>query len=378
MKVCLSTLIVIFALAQSIHAGSGEEVISDEKTLTLEQVLNHAVKKSPEILKVRRDLLTRLAEATDVQTPESPEVQVDYLQPTGDIGEEESPSSVDFEFTMPLRISYFGVRQAYASALKDVARQENQAAVYAGLNNVTLAYYRLWALEQRMAYLENAEALSKDIIIRIQARKDEVPEQQALLFEAEAYRFGAEAGAARAQILEAHQEIIRMTGLPYSGIKTVRPMFVPVPLNESQLKQFARSRSGMRQLIQARTRAADRALDVARLDVIPEFSPRFLYEWSEAEEEKRWGVGVAVKIPFLNQNKAEIQKARAEVDLAHAEEKAFQTISLDRLIEMRVRTARAFQTRADSYWTKILPAYRKLYLVTLINCLLYTSPSPRD
>lgn len=335
------------------------EQISSDREFTLNQVLRASLQNNPDIKKIDLDLAEKLARATEIQIPENPELQIDVFSP------ESGSKRYNAEVAQSLRLSHFGLRQIYAAALKHAATMERQADLIRVLNDTALLYYRYWALEKRAVMLADSEKQAAEVAKRISEALEakETPAIEGNLFKAEALRFGAELKVTQAEKAQVQADLLRAMGLPWQEIKVSRPLLAPIPTKLFTLQEFALQRTNLRDLVIARQRAANRRYDVARVDIFPELAPRFVYERNEDGVED-WGAGLAIRIPLWDWNQAENKRAKAESELANAEARAFDRVTLDRIIEIRHRRAIALQARADAFWNDVIPTYQKSFEIS--------------
>lgn len=347
---------VAFAQADKTKQG---EIIS----LQLDEVLRLALINSPDIKRVDAALAEKLAKATEIQLPPNPELQVDALVPSDKASDFRLTPSYAAEFTQPFRLSHLGMRQIYATALKNTARIEQQADLLRVLNETVLQYYRLWMLQKREAILADSEKQAKEVTVRISEaiENQETPSTEANLFKAEAIRFGVELKATQAERLQAQADLLAAIGSPWKEIRLAPPDLRPIPEDRFKLTGFAQTRANLQRLVEQRQRAAARRYDVARLDIFPELSLRGLYDRSADGNDETWGAGLIVRIPIWDFNQAEVQRSKAEKAVADADAQGLDRLTFDRIVEIRMKRATALQTRAQAYWNDVLPAYQKSY-----------------
>jgi len=331
--------------------------------VTLGEVLRLSLRASPEILRIDAALAEKLAHATDVQLPPNPELSAEYFPQEEELRRLGAPNEYDFELSQQFRLSHFGMRQAYASALKETADLESQADLLRVLNDTTLLYYRYWILSQREQMLDDGQRQAAEIIKRVSAAvaRADAPSTEGNLFRAEAIRFSTELEATRAERKEAQTELLRAMGLPWQELRVAAPILKRVPAETFRLLQFAQSRANLRTLVLARLRAANRRADVAAMDMFPELTARVLYSVTTDWNEPEFGGGFSVRIPLWDWNQAERQRADAQRALSAAEANAVDRLTFDRIVEMRQRSAISTQRRAEAYWNDVIPAYRKAY-----------------
>jgi outer membrane protein TolC len=367
---CVGVGLCLVVCGRSLTAGEagkpegGREV--SVRTITLGEALRMTLRHSPDILRVDADRANRLATATETQLPPNPELMAEYFPQEEELRALGAPNEYDFSITQEFRLSHLGLRQAYASALKDVARMEHQAEIIRVLNGTVLLYYRYWILGQRRRILEGAQQQAQEIAERISTAIEsaETPSTEGNLFKAEVERFKAEIAVTQAEENETHLQLLRAMGLPFQAFGVTAPVLRRVPDDSFVLLRFAQQRANLRELVRAQQRAADRHQDVAHLDIFPVLTAKFLYSTTTDFTEPEYGGGVGIRLPLWDWNQAERQRATAEKKVADAEAGALDRLSFDRMIESRQRRAIALQARADTYWREVVPSYEKAYALT--------------
>ena len=101
--------------------------------------------------------------------------------------------------------------------------------------------------------------------------------------------------------------------------------------------------------------------DIARWDVFPELSPRFIYAVATDGSEDKWGIGLSFSLPIWDWNQAEIKKARAEKKVIDAEARALDRTTFDRLVEIRMKRAIALEEKQKLYWKEVIPTYQQSF-----------------
>lgn len=344
-----------------VHASElkGEPVVS----MQLDEVLQLALKSSPEIKRIDATLADKLAAATEAQILQNPELEVEGVVPSTKAKDFRLTPAYEVKLTQPFRLSHFGMRQTYALALKQTARLEQQAEVLRVLNETVLLYYRLWMLQKRELILEDSEKQAKEVLTRIAEaiESQETPATEGNLFKAETVRFGVELKATQSERRQAQADLLAAAGSPWKEIQLTPPVLSPIPDDRFKLTEFAQTRANLQLLVEQRQRAAARRYDVARMDIFPELSLRGLYDRNADGSEESWGAGLVVRIPIWDFNQAEVKRSQAGKAVADAEAQAFDRMTFDRLVDIRMKRAIALQTRAEAYWNDVLPAYQKSY-----------------
>lgn len=344
-------------------SASAETPAGGMTTLTLHETLRRSLRNHPDIARLGEGLADKLATAIEIEVKLNPSIALSrgvVLAP-GDRG-----NTYSFEMEQPLRPSDFGLRDLYAGALRVTANLEQQVDVIRILSDTAVNYYRLWALQEREAILEDARIQAGLVVESLQqqlaAGQGNVSQQS--IFQAEAARFGAELLAVRGERAGAQAELQRATGLAFRELRLAQPGFTPVP-STFALTRFADSRSGVRRIILARRAAASRGLDVAMADRFPEFGPGIMYSYNSMDKEAEFAFTISARLPLWDQNQGPITRARGALDAANRELAAYDRVSLDRIIEGRRQQVLNLEARANAFRNEVIPAYHAAYDASL-------------
>lgn len=339
------------------------EAVQAETVLRLEDVLKLSLKANPDIYRLDANLATKLAAATEAQILKNPEVDISYLPEDKELHALGVKNEVEIELSQSFRISHFGLRQAYTTALKTSASLEQQAEIFRVLNDTVLLYYKTWLLQKQETALVNFQKETKTLLQYIEQslKNQETPQLEGNLFQAEIARWDAELKITQAAQQEAQIELLRAIGSPWQKIKLIEPRLKPISTNLFQLAQFAQTRASLQKRILAQQHVAQRRYDIARWDIFPELSPRFIYATATDGSEDKWGVGLSFSLPVWDWNQAEIKKSRTEKKIADSEANTLDRATFDRLIEIRMKKAVALEEKSQIYWNIVLPTYQKSF-----------------
>ncbi|MFN2508101.1 MAG: TolC family protein [Chthoniobacterales bacterium] len=334
------------------------------RALTLEEALRRSLQFNPEIAKVDASLADKIAAAMEAEVKANPAFK---LTGAGTSQRGGDGAFAEIELEQPLRPSDFGLRKAYAIALRAAANLEQQAEVLRLLNQTAVLFYRLWAWQERAALLtgarEQAGVALRTINEQLQAGQSDLSQRN--IFQAEEARFTAELLAVRGERAGAQSELQRATGFPFGELRLARPVFGPVP-DTVVLSQFAESRAGLRRLALARQAAAAGSLSVAHADaVFPEFAPGLIYSYGSRNRESEFGVTIAGRLPIWDRQQGPALRARGALEAANREMASFDRVSMDRLIALRRQQVLNLQARVDSFRDQVVPAYRAAYDATI-------------
>ena len=353
----MKKIIAIIAISAAFPAAAFAE------SVTLDQVIKDSLQKNTGIFRVQREYEDKLADATETQILDNPELNVDAIRAKGENG-----TGADVELSQPLKLSQLtGSRVRYADALTRVADTEQKYEILKVVNETTVLYTQGWLLFERKKLYENYadDAEKMKSLVNSSAKQGQTSPAASHLFSADAAKLRADANAVDAQLRQIRADLGRLTGKSYISADFQRPVFGAVPADIETLQRFADARSNLRNVVKSRIDAAERRLGIADQDaVLPEIGPRLIYSRSPDGDEKSYGVGIGLRIPLWNQNDAERKRASAELRQAKSEADLFAGLPQKDLIAELRQSAAAMQDRADSYFESILPGYRKSYELT--------------
>jgi outer membrane protein TolC len=331
--------------------------------VTLEQMIGESLSKNSGIYRAQRDYDEKLASASETKTIDNPELNADAIRRQGDGG-----TGVEIELIQPLKYSQIsGARARFANALTQAAGIEQKFEILKVINETTTLFIQLWLHSERKklyaSYAADADRMQK--LVGASASQGQTSPAAAQLFTADAAKLRADAVAVDAEVRRTRTDLMRLTGRNMKTAELQRPIFSPIPAELAKLTGFATSRSNMRNILQARVRTAERRFNVAEQDaVLPEFGPRVLYSRSPDGEETSYGIGVTLRIPLWSRNEAERARATAELRQAQRESDLLARAPSQDIIRDLQENASGLQARADSYFSVILPGYRKSYQLT--------------
>jgi outer membrane protein TolC len=347
-KRCASVVLVWLA---------GSSAAMAQTPVTLSDVVARALQHSPDVLRLDRDLAVRLADAVDAETRANPEMEV-----LGRLSDAGDGAGVEVELSQPIRLSDFKLRPLYATALRQAGTLEQEAGLFDLVNRVTELYVAHWAAQAREDLARRAAAEASDITAEIERirTQQQLPTVQFNVFEPEALlrREDATLHAAERAALEARLalEIGGDGGL----LRTADPLLATLPPLDAVLT-FASANDFGARLARGRITVNEARLAVAEKDRLPAITPRANYEVEPGGNARAWGVGVAVEIPLWDVNAAEIARARAALQESRMHLAQLNGGAREALIAGLYRQATLLDSRAESFRSKIVPAYRDTY-----------------
>lgn len=330
------------------------------ETLTLEQALSRALENTPASARIARHIADRQARATEWETLRNPELEFDHT-----LSETNGDGGFSAELIIPMKPSYFGDRQALASAIRETASLEERTQMLVVMHDVTRQYLALWLLQKHAEFLqENLEFARKtDKAIQQAAKGGEVQLSDSHLFHAETLKFQEELRELEAEIKTSKLTFLHALGMEAQDIELSHPVPPPLTAELHRLKQLAKATP--RQILESRHKEARQRLAIAKSDgALPDISPRVLYSRGYDSEREEVGIGLRLAIPLWDRGQAEISRAEAEKRFMETSLAAYDRIGYDQLLESQHAKAAAGLERLKQYEEAILPAYEKSFYAT--------------
>lgn len=337
-------------------AGSAGHVVA-QNTVLLSDVVSAALRNSPDVVSLDRALAVRLADAIDVETRTNPEVEV-----LGTYSDKGAGVGIEVEISQPLRFSDFELRPLYARAIRQTATVEQEAGLFDLVNRVTSLYLAHWAAQSRETLARRAADEAAAVTDRIEQvrRQQTVPTVRFNVFVPEALRRREDATQHAAERAGIEAQLAFETG--GDGGALITSALAPTPLPPlDQVLAFAASKDFGARLARARITVNEARLKVAERDRSPLITPRASYEVEPGGEARNWGVGLAFEIPLWDINGGEVARAQAALQDARLHLARLNTGARDALVAGLYRQVALLDARAESYATRIVPAYRQTY-----------------
>ena len=340
-------LVMLLALLMPIQVVKAE-------TLSLETVIMKALQNSPETARILNNLADADASAFEIETLKNPSAEIDITAI-----EDDASRSVGIEFEQPMRISNFGSRGSYASALRRTASIEQKAQILELIHSITRGYASYWALQEQEKLLsENANyARKKQKLIERAAKEGRVDTADAKIFQAEALRLEEQLLVVRAKKRSGASNLLRMAGMDQTNFDAKRPKSPVIP-KLSALSNIAGNEGSIRSLLESRKALAETRYNVARQDAgFPEFAPRAVIERNFDENSTAILFGLNIAIPIWDRNNAELSRANAERRLAQSNLTAMNAQNFANVLAASFEQAKATQNSASTYRNKIVPSW---------------------
>ena len=347
-------IFLLLALVVPIQTAKAE-------TLSLETLIEQALQNSPETARILNSVADADAEAFEIETLNNPTAEIDITAI-----EDDASRSIGIEIEQPLRLSNFGSRGSYASALRRTASIEQKAQMLELIHSITRGYASYWALQEQEKLLSQnaAYARKKQKLVERAAKEGRVDAADAKIFKAEALRLGEQLRVISARKTSGAANLLRMAGINQQAFEAQRPKSPKIP-DLAALKSIAGNEGSVRSLLESRKTLAERRYNVARQDAgFPEFAPRAVIERDLDEDSTAILFGVNIAIPIWDRNNAELSRANAEHRLAQSNLNALNEQNFVNVLAASFEQAKATQISASTYRNKIVPSWNDVQSLT--------------
>jgi outer membrane protein TolC len=347
-------IFLLFALVLPFQTAKAE-------TLSLETVIEQALKNSPETARILNSVADADAEAFEIETLDNPTAEINVTAI-----EDDASRSIDVEFEQPMRLSNFGSRRLYADALRRTASIEQKAQMLELIHSITRSYAAYWALQEQEKLLsKNASyARKKQKLVERAAKEGRVDAVDAKIFKAEALRLEEQLRVIRARKTSGAANLLRMAGMNQMAFDAKRPKSPEIP-ELAALSSLVGNEASVRSLFESRKALAERRYNVARQDAgFSEFTPRASIEHDYDEDSTAILFGVNIAIPIWDRNNAELSRANAERRLAQSNLNALNEQNFANVLAAAFEQAKATQISASTYRNKIVQSWNEVQSIT--------------
>jgi outer membrane protein TolC len=327
--------------------------------LTGEEARAIALARSPLVRALDREYAVRVAEAAALQIPSNPEIGVTAGYPV-QWKDRKGDAEVDVTLSQPVRLSFFGERQAVSVLLERSAELGRKLELFKLLKEVDLAYGSLWALERRRSILEETQSTASSRLRRIREGK-----AKGLFSRGDERLLAGEVSKARAGLLGIESDIragqavlIRKIGIPVADRRLVR-LELPNRLIGEKILQSEKGNplSASQRAELLRTLSVEQ-VKLARRDAFPEFTPQLLFSHSN-EGTTFVGAGISFPLPFSDRNQTEIAVKEAELNAARAGREYLQGEGRSAEILSMVEAVNLALDETRTYETEVIPAFHE-------------------
>lgn len=354
----LKTLLMLGAVVLTAVNTRAEEDNQTLVLLSLEQVKALALEKSPLVKQIDADFSKRVADSIEVTLLPNPEFSSEVRVPVAHSGAR-GDNEVDVSLAQPFRLSHFGLRREVSRLIEIAATSEQKAAILELTQSATLSYIKLWALQQKHSFLEEAKrrAERKAKAMKEAAVKGLLGAGDEKFFMAEERKIAAQLIGVDADIAVSVAELIRLTGCDIKNAKTLKPAIDTLQSVDDLLRKAHESTISIIGRANLLVHVADKQYQLADKDTFPALTPRLAYEHTD-DEIDRIGVGISIPLPFSDRNQSERKSRLAELNAARAKATYANSKTFREEISSLRRSVDASLKQAVIYENEVVPAFR--------------------
>lgn len=254
-----------------------------------------------------------------------------------------------------------------------VAREVDQATLellrerYGVIGSVRSAFYDLYALERRIAVLDELVKLAGDAVKNGQTLLEakQIARLDLVQLEVELARFRSQAEAARREVPGARRRLAAVVGDPRLLVGAAAGPFEDVPkYDPDQILDAVLATHPEARSARVGVDRAQAAIRRAEVEPIPNLTLTSGYVRQNQNRSNDWMVGVSAPIPVWNRNQGNIRAAKAELGVAVQEVGRVENELAER-VATALRAYSAALTLADQYRADILPKAEETYKLSL-------------
>jgi len=257
--------------------------------------------------------------------------------------------------------------QAVAATEVNQAHLDLLAERYAVIANVRAAFYELYALENRIAILDELAKLAADAVKngKTLLENKQIARLDLVQLEVEQSRFQAEADAAKREAPEVRKRLAATVGDPRLAIGAIAGPFHEVPrYDASQALDAVLGSHPTLRTAKVGVERAQAAVRRAEAQPIPNVTFSTGYVRQYQNESNDFQLGLSAPIPTFDRNQGNIRAAKAELGAAIQSVLAVENELAER-VASALRTYAAATTRAEKYKAEILPKAEETYRLSL-------------
>lgn len=317
--------------------------------------MDTALSKSPVLAELRHQKSTSMAEGAEISRRANPELSIEtrpFIHKS-----EEQGNEYELLLSQELRPSDFRTRERLSQLIRDSADTEHKQRIHSFSQNLTLAFAKVWALQERSRYLITLERQSQKLLsLSLNANRNGLlPLSSRDLLIAETFRAKTERSGIEADIQGAIAALSHLVGKKFKEELFKEPSISELPETIPPLEKIARL-----DLARRRYRLAKERRNLVEIDSFPKLSPRLGFERT-SDGDERILLGITFPLPFFKQNEAEILIADAEQELRLEEKNHLETAVFEQHLQLLLSSTRSLFKQAKSYRSEVLPALEKAF-----------------
>jgi cobalt-zinc-cadmium efflux system outer membrane protein len=354
-------LILIFSMFFGLGAAHAkpDSAIGDGcvRGVSLEEFRALALERSPLVAEIDSQYSGDVARAYDTEVFKNPEVQFEQVYTGSKINGDNDPQT-NASIGLPLKLSNFGAKSRVATLLRQAGDVQRRARLLELVQRLTIQYGNLYLLQRSQELLLEAErrAAKKVALIHQGVKQGLLTAGDHQLFEAEKFRLESQRAGLLASFATLQAELSAMLGTPCQ-LKALGPIsLAALPSDDlliAKAKESALSESARAELL---VRLQVEQSRLARLDAVPEFAPRIVYQHTN-DGGDFIGAGISLPLPFFNRNRGAIDKTDAELVAAERRRDAYLAGGIETQVRALRLAAASSAMQADIFKRSVVPSF---------------------
>ena len=355
MKKYILFLLVILNLKPSLSSAETSNVCRDK--ITIDEFRAMVLNGTPIVAEIDHVYAQELAKAFDIKVFSNPEFQIEQTYTGMKLNGDQDPQS-QVSLGQPLRLSNFGARSKVSDLLVKSGDSQKQLQLLEIMQKMQLKFYSLSSLTKNKEVLNQAISLASKKVetLKIGVQKGLFSQGDEKIFEGEKFRLEAIKEGLQANISMLQNEISKDLGLNCMIDVNTTYHLSKIPDLDQLLEKSKNNHISEFSRIEVLSNLVEAQKDLAKLDIIPQINPRFVYQHTN-DQGDFFGAGITIPIPMFNRNQSEIIRTDAQSQVVKRKQKYIS----DGGFELELRNLRSaavsLGTQAEIYESKVIPAY---------------------
>lgn len=293
-----------------------------------------------------------------------------FIYNADELGDKTGPAGLHTPTISQEIVTAGKLRLSQAIALTEI-NQANLSLLnerYTVISSVRSAYYDLYALEQRIAVLDQLVKLAEDAAKngKILFEKGQIAKLDFIQFDVELERYRAKATAANREVPAARKRLAALVGDHRLNFAELSGPFeeLPVYSQENALQTVLTTHPEVR-IARVGVDKAQATIRRAQADVTPNVTVSSGYTYQGQNRSHDWQLGLSTPLMLWNRNQGNIFSAKAELGAALQEMGRVENDLTDR-VSVALRTFSSASQEAKQYRTEILPRAEETYRLSVI------------
>ena len=333
--------------------------------LKLEDLKLEAIQLSPDLAAQESQLESILAEIREENLPLNPKLQ-GHMSFAHHYPDERGDNEFEIELSQTLRMGDFGKRYVVSKLMRKQKTIEGRLKLMKSMQEISLLYYRLWALQEEEVHLKELRERSDKLVEMIQSLSEQgrIEEKDKSIALSAAAQISAQQEGIKFEILSTTNSLSKKIGKDVRGIKTSKPYLPKLPSLKAVKDEADRSENGVLERTKLMLKLATEQERLAKRETFPHLTPKLSYAHDD-EGKDYIGVGLSFNLPIFQTNKAERVKARGAKREAKKIQEYLRSGGFDAGLESAYLRIKSKQKQAKIFDDRVVPELAKASKIAL-------------